>query len=621
MRYHTHRGRILWTLLAAFGGVLAMTGCGGAPQNGGPGGAGQDAPGGGRPDRASAVRPRDPATSASAGTPAPSDDAARDAEAGALAVRPPSPDDWFVDLTATSGVNFTYHNGQEGEQYTLLETVGGGCALLDFDRDGDLDLFFPGGGTISTSTPPVIGGRSPALYRNDGDWKFVEVTAPAGWSTPPDYTHGATSADFDGDGFCDLFVTAYGRCRLYHNLGDGTWADVSDASGASFVGWSTAAAWGDVDGDGWLDLYVAQYVQWDPAQNPVCQDPRTGRREVCPPQRFAPAADRLFRNRADGTFVEVTAAAELSDQGRGLGVVAADINGDGWLDYYVANDAGPNHLYLGGPQFPLRETALTAGVAFQELGLPEGSMGVDLADYNGDGRADLWVTNFELEDNALYRGEADGLFRHATVAAGLAGVCFAHVGFGTAFDDLDGDGRPDLVVLNGHVFYGGGQSRYRQPAFLFRNRDGQRFENASASGGPYFHLPHAGRGLAVGDLDNDGDLDLVMVQQNEPVVLLSNRRTAASWVRFQLRGVRQHGEAIGARLEVMSGPTRLVRWLRSGAGYLSQFDSRVLVPAEGPVDLVVTWPGGAREQFSSLAPGRTHDIVEGTGQAAPATAR
>jgi len=428
-----------------------------------------------------------------------------------------------------------------------------------------------------------------------------------------DYTHGATVADYNSDGFPDLFVTAFGRCRLFQNRGDGTFDDVSEVSRASFAGWSTAAAWGDVNDDGHLDLYVGQYLDWTPTRDAVCRDPR-GQRDVCPPQRYPPAADRLYLNLGDGRFRDATVDAELRGDGRALGVVAADINGDGRVDFYVANDAGANYLYLGAAALPLADTALTAGVAFQEFGLPEGSMGVDLGDYNGDGRADLWVTNFELEDNSLYAGEADGLFRHATVAAGLAGVGFSQVGFGTGFEDFDGDGRPDLFVLNGHVYYGGGQTTYAQPAFLFRNRDGRRFDNVSNRGGPYFARPHPGRGAAVGDLDNDGSLDLVMVHQNEPVTLLRNRRRAAEWLRVRLRGIEQNPDAIGATVRAVAGERVRTRWVRSGAGYLSQFDSRILLPASGPLDVEVMWPGGHRERFPQLAPGRTHDLLEGTGR-------
>ncbi|MEY4180932.1 MAG: hypothetical protein RLY70_4507 [Planctomycetota bacterium] len=582
--------------------------------------------------------------------------------------------DWFEDATPASGIEFTYRTGVEGNQFTILETVGGGVAFIDYDSDGDQDLFFPGGGMIGTTMPGssraplstssesiaatstgststsrtstgststsrtstgstsrgetargetsrrpavTIDGAAPGLFRNEGGWRFTPVSYPARLAGPAiatsDYTHGATVADYNCDGFADLFVTAYGRCRLYQNRGDGTFDDVSDGSGATFAGWSTAAAWGDVNGDGFPDVYVAQYLDWSLERDSVCHDSR-GQRDVCPPQQYSPAADRLLLNCGNGEFRDGTKEAALRGDGRALGVVAADINGDGRIDFYVANDAGANYLYLGAASFPLADSALTAGVAYQEFGLPEGSMGVDLGDYNGDGRADLWVTNFELEDNSLYQAEASGLFRHATVAAGLAGSCFSQVGFGTGMEDLDGDGRLDLFVLNGHVYYGGGQTSYAQPAFLFRNRDGRRFENVTARGGRYFAIPHPGRGAAVGDLDNDGDLDLVMVHQNEPVALLRNRRGSTAWLRLRLRGATQNPDAIGATVRAMAGEQVWTRFVRSGAGYLSQFDPRILLPAPQPLDIEVAWPGGRRELFPQLAPGRTHDLLEGTGQ-------
>jgi hypothetical protein len=533
----------------------------------------------------------------------------------------PRETDWFEDMTRESGVEFTYRNGVEGGEFTILETVGGGVAVVDYDADGDLDLFFPGGGWIgrgdAASAKTRVGGREPGLFRNDGDWRFTAVSEASHLVGPGlatgDYTHGASVADYNCDGFPDLFVTAYGRCRLFQNRGDGTFEDASESTGASFIGWSTAAAWGDINGDGFADLYVGQYLDWSPDREVACQDVH-GRRDVCPPQRYPPAADRLLISLGDGRFQDQTRESGLRDDGRALGAVTADLDGDGRVDIYVANDAGANFLYLGKAGWPLVDSALTAGVAFQEFGLPEGSMGVDLGDYDGDGRADLWVTNFELEDNSLYQGESSGLFRHATVAAGLAGVCFSQVGFGTGFADWDGDGRLDLFVLNGHVYYGGGQTSYAQPAFLFRNRDGGRFENVTRLGGPYFSVPHPGRGAAVADLDNDGDSDLVMVHQNEPVTLLRNRNRLPPWIGLRLRGIRQNPDAIGATVRAAAGERTWTRWVRGGAGYLSQFDPRILLPAPEPLDIEVTWPGGRRELFSQLAPGRTHDLLEGTGR-------
>jgi hypothetical protein len=534
------------------------------------------------------------------------------------APRPPQAEDWFEDVTERSGVAFQYRNGREAGRYTLLETVGGGVGMLDFDRDGDLDLFFPGGGGFEGESPPVVTGRPGALYRNDGDWRFVDVTQEAGLGDASLYTHGCLAFDYDQDGFPDLLVTGYGGCRLYRNTQRGSFEDVTAAAGLRLDGWNTAAAAADVDRDGRPDLYVANYSRWSPEDEAgrFCGDAARGVRDVCPPQRYPEAQDRLLRNLGNGRFEEVTERAGLNPGGRGLGVIAADINQDGWIDFYVANDAGLNFLYLGATGVRFTETALLAGAAGSEHGLAEGSMGVDLGDYNADGLPDLWVVNFEMEDNSLYAGLADGLFRHATVPAKLAGHCFRYVGFGTGFADFDSDGWQDLFVVNGNVFYHVGQSPLEQPAFLFRNDSGRGFLNVSEEAGPYFSAPHPGRGAAVGDLDNDGAPDLVISHLNGPVALLRNRRPPRRWIGVQLQATRGEREAVGARVILEDQGRKLVRFVHSGAGYLSQFDPRILFPVaeETKLEVRVAWPGRKAEVFDNLLPGRTNELVEGAGR-------
>jgi hypothetical protein len=531
---------------------------------------------------------------------------------------PPAADDWFEDVTELTGVSFRYRNGEEACRRYILESLGGGVALFDYDNDGDLDLFCTGGGEIPGSDSVAVRGRPCALYRNDGSWRFVDVTEASGLSGAIDYSHGCGVADFDRDGWLDLFVCCYGRSRLFRNTRSGAFADVSQAAGIDFRGWSTAVAWPDVDGDGWPDLYITGYADWSPRRDQPCWNNR-GQREVCPPTVYQGEPDRLFRNRGNGCFEEITRAAGLSDSGKGLGVVAADLDDDGFVDLYVARDEVEKDLYRGGPALPLAEVAQQAGVAVSEFGLPEGSMGVDVGDYDGDGRPDLWVTNFENEDNALYRNLGAGGFVYATVSAGLAGQSRRYVGFGTALADFDGDGWLDIFVANGHVFVHGRQSPYRQPAQLFRNvpgKDGERrFENVSARGGAYFQTPHIGRGAAVGDLDDDGAPDLVVCHQNEPVTILRNRQPPAHFLRVLLRGVRCHPQAVGASISVAVAERTHVRFVVSGAGYFSQFDQRVVVPVttDAPLDVTVRWPGGGREAFCRLAVDRTHELVEGNG--------
>jgi hypothetical protein len=526
------------------------------------------------------------------------------------------PGDWFENVTARTGIEFRYRNGEEAGRRYILESLGGGVALFDYDNDGDLDVFCTGGGEISSSEPVVIRGRASALYRNDGSWNFVDVTNEAGLACEIDYSHGCGVADFDRDGWLDLFVCCYGRSRLFRNTRNGAFLEVSQSAGIDVTGWSTAVAWPDIDGDGWPDLYITRYAEWSPQRDQPCWNSR-GQRDVCSPTVYRGEPDKLFRNRGDGRFEEITQAAGLKGSGKGLGVVAADLDDDGFVDLYVARDEVEKDLYCGGPTLPLAETAQKAGVAANEFGVPEGSMGVDVGDYDGDGRPDLWVTNFENEDNALYHNLGAGGFVYATVAAGLAGHSRRYVGFGTALADFDGDGWPDIFVANGHVFVHGRQSPYRQPAQLFRNvaarEGGRRFENVSARGGTYFQMPHVGRGAAVGDLDDDGALDLVISHQNEPVTILRNRQRPAHFLRVMLHGIRSHPQGVGARVSIDDGERTAVRFVVSGAGYFSQFDRRVLfpVPTDAHRDVMVHWPGGGHEVFPALDVDRTHELVEG----------
>ncbi len=526
--------------------------------------------------------------------------------------REPRPDDWFEDVTKRSGIDFAYHTGREAEQFTLLEAVGGGMALIDFDRDGDLDLFCTGGGKISHPPFKAI-GLPGALFRNEGDWRFTDVTESAGLAVAGDYSLGCAVGDFDRDGFPDLFVTCYGQSQLFRNNAKGGFEDVTQAAGIRMSQFSSAATWADVDRDGWLDLYVVGYVDISQSPNGFCGDTENNIRDICGPFQYHPERDRLFRNRGNGTFEEISEIAGLSTEGKGLGVLAADLNDDGWIDFYVTNDTTSNHLYLGGPGLRFREAGIESGTALDEFGTPEGSMGVDWGDFDGDGLGDLWVTNYELEDNSLYRNLGSASFEHVTLKAGLSAVCRRYVGFGTGLADFNSDGWPDLCVINGHVHYKTGKSAYRQPAFLFENQNGRRFKDVSDAAAPYFSVPHPGRGAAIGDLDNDGALDLVVVHQNEPITLLRNRKAPKNWIRVELQGTTSAPDAIGAAVSMEFQKRTLVKWVRGGAGYLSQFDTRLIFPVEGHAAHAVTvrWLGGKTEVFRDLSLAKTNRLVEG----------
>jgi hypothetical protein len=524
--------------------------------------------------------------------------------------------DWFEDVTPRSGIRFTHRNGREAGKYYLIESFGGGVALLDFDHDGDIDLFFTGGGTISGEAAPRIAGLPAALYRNEADWRFSDATQPALPAAPIDFSQGCAVSDFNVDGFPDLLVCCYGRSRLYCNQGDGSFSEAGSGTSLPAHGWGTAAAFGDFDRDGFPDLLLARYTEWSPETDVPCYNPE-GIRDLCGPTAYAPTICQFFRNTGDGAFEDWSERVGLLGNVRGLGVVAGDFNADGWVDFYVASDESPKQLYLSGPNQRFTESAGAAGVAVSEWGQPEGSMGVDVGDYNGDGHPDLWVTNFENEDNSLYRGVADGLYMHATVSAGLGGVSRANSGFGTALADLDSDGWLDIFVFNGNPIYQIAQSPFKQLPQLFRNLQGSRFENVSQQGGAFFREVHSGRGSAVGDLDGDGSLDLVAVPLNDPVRLQKNRMTPANYVRVELRARFGEIEATGARITADFAGRTLTRFVVRGSGFFSQSDARFILPVAPGADTAevsVEWPGRAREVFRGLAVRSSHRLIEGRGE-------
>ncbi|MSR58543.1 MAG: CRTAC1 family protein [Planctomycetaceae bacterium] len=526
------------------------------------------------------------------------------------------PDDWFEDVTDRTGIRFEYRNGREGGRFYILESIGGGGALLDFDLDGDVDLFVNGGGTMSAPPSPVrIAGLPAGLFRNDGELQFTNITAPSGFEQPGDYSHGAAVTDYDGDGFPDLFVCAYGRSRLYRNLGDGRFVEAAGPDELPAQGSGTTAVWADIDGDRLPDLFLAYYVDWTPEQDVPCYD-KQGIRDVC--NTFTPTVAQVFRNRGDGAFEDWSARVGLKGDVRGLGLLAADFNDDGWVDFYLANDQMANHLYWGSAAGTFVEGAWEAGVAGNELGFEEGSMGLDTGDYDNDGLLDIWVSSFEGEDNSLYHNSGNGLFQHRTVATGLAGVSRMQVKWGTAFADFDGDGWLDIVLVNGHTNYTNSQTKYKQRAQLFRNRDGKRFQEISDVGGNYFREAYAGRGLILGDLDDDGATDFVAVNVNEPLRVVRNRRTPGNYLRVSLHGTRGASDAIGARVTVQGdGFPPATRFVVRGSGYCSHGDERILFPISGDamgVDVVVQWPRREREIFRGLMVRKTQHLVEGRGE-------
>lgn len=527
-------------------------------------------------------------------------------------MRSPAAGDWFGSPIVPTDV--VYRDGNEQGFYTILESVGGGSALFDYDLDGDLDLFFPQGGTLSKPGVTVRGLPS-KLLRNEGNDTFTDVTAIAGVGMADLYTHGCSVGDYDDDGFPDLFVTGYGGAHLYRNSQDGTFADVTAECGLSCPMWNAGSVWADFDRDGTLDLFVTTYLDWKPDPEEICRNDAQIQ-DDCGPNRYPGAPDQMWRGRGDGTFEDVSKRCGVAIPGRGFGAAAVELNADGWLDLYVVNDIQENFLFLGAADFQFTSAAHAWGVAASPTGNPQGSMGLDVGDFDGDGWPDLWYTNFTEEDNSLYRNVQGTSFVDATIRTQLAGKSWKWVGFGTVLEDFNHDGWLDIVIANGHVLYHSVKSPYFQPAQLFENQKGTQFREVTANGGPYFSVPHAGRGVASGDINDDGAVDLVISHQNDPAAVLPNQIPAKHWLRVQLVATKSAREAIGAHVVMQAGDRQLVRWVRRAGGYLSACDPRIVFPLtdDKPASVTVHWPSGAVETFSQLEQRTSHVLREGAGK-------
>jgi hypothetical protein len=613
----------------------------------------------------------------------------------------------FEDVTAQSGIDFKFRNGEEAGHYVILESLGGGVALIDYDGDGLLDVFLTGGGHFDKSAqdypgrdvrgadkkwreteayqeamrqaPPRVLGYPCKLYKNLGNFKFKDVTKDVGLDQPLFFSHGAAVCDYNKDGWPDLLVTGYGRLALFKNVpgpnNTRCFVDVTREAGLDGPHfWGTSAAWADFDGDGYPDVYVCQYVNWSWQNNPLCSGYSSKfRNDICPPKQFKARQHRLYHNDGNGHFTEVAASAgirvdrtaqakpleerlhkltdggKLSDDqlspdrrqlrkqleeeieqakseefGKGLGVVVVDVNGDGKPDIFVANDTVDRFLYINRSrpgEMKFEEVGMAAGVAKDDQGVAQGAMGVDAGDPYGSGLPALWTTNYEGELHALFRNDLRNghlSFQFNTAPAGIAAIGQLFVGFGTGFVDLDNDGWEDIFISNGHVIRHPCPAALQQSPIMFLNQGHGKFKETKA-GGAYFQTGHRGRGVAIGDLDNDGRPDVIISHVQEPVAILRNiADTGNHWLGVKL-AARDHRLPVGATLVLETAGRKLTRFAKGGGSYLSANDTRHLFglgKATKTGRLTIDWPSGTprREYWDDLDIDQYHTIVQGTGK-------
>ncbi len=547
-------------------------------------------------------------------------------------------DAWFVERAVESGIDFVHFNGMSGEWY-YPEIMAPGVGLLDYDNDGDLDVYVVQGqmlGKGKTIENAVFKPRSPLkdlLFRNDlivsADGKrtlhFTDVTDQSGIDVRS-YGMGVAAGDFDNDGFVDIYRTGLNAGVMLHNNGNGTFSDVTVKSGtANARAWGVSAAFVDIDRDGFLDLYVGNYLIYSLEADIDCLAV-TGQHDYCPPNSYRAQPDRLYRNRGDGTFVDVTRTALIGGaDGPALGVSTSDFDGDGWIDIYVGNDGQANQLWTNQKNGTFKDTAFLSGVAVNGQGNAEASMGIDAGDFDNDGDEDIFVTNWLAQMNTFYVNAGGGIFDERKAASGLGPPSLAKTGFGTAWFDFDNDTWLDLLTVNGSVSTIEAQARakepfpLRMPNQLYRNLGNGKFEDVSSNAGAAFKLSDVSRGAAFGDIDNDGDVDVVIGTSAGPLrLLINNLGNKNHWLGLRLVGTAGARDMLGARVAVMrkDGPT-LWRRVRSDGSYASANDPRVLVglgPTTAPPRLRVQWPDGRVEEWAEAALDRWTTLKEGTGK-------
>lgn len=516
----------------------------------------------------------------------------------------------FTDVTSARGVHFQHFASRTSKKY-LLETMGPGVALFDYDNDGRLDLFFVNGALLSDPTPKgSVPLKSDAkhwnrLYHQKSDGTFEDVTEESGLQGSG-YGMGVAVGDYDNDGYEDLYVTAYGGNKLYHNNGNGTFTDVTQQSGVAGGRWSTSAAWVDLDSDGLLDLVVARYVEWD-FTDIWCGERKEGYRAYCHPDQFQTIAPLVFHNDGRGRFTEISRKTGIAKPGKGLGVAVADYNRDGRIDVFIANDSVPESLYQNKGDGTFEEVGLMAEVAVDGDGRSFAGMGVDFADYNNDGLPDIVVTDLAYQMYALFQNNGDGSFTYSSQSSGLGPMSMLHSAWGVRFLDFDNDGWKDLLIAQGHVLdtveLNFPQLRYREPMLLARNT-GHTFVDVSATAGGVFRQPWAARGMATGDIDNDGRVDAVVTTNDGPAYILRNEtQTPNHWILLKLVGHKTNRDAIGAEVKVATAKGSQFATVTTAGSYLSSGDKRVHFGLAGETTIQaieIRWPSGIRQSLKNV---------------------
>ena len=526
----------------------------------------------------------------------------------------------YADVRESAKIKFQQDSTQTEEKY-YLETMGTGVGWIDYDQDGLMDLYFVQSAATDTYKPPHQ--LRSALYHNNGDGTFTDVTEKAGVGGEGHYGQGVAVGDFDNDGYPDLYVTGYQRAILYRNNGNGTFTDVTTKAGVSDEGgWSTSAGWFDYDKDGWLDLIVTNYIDWSPKNNIWCGEHRPGYRSYCHPGNYKGQHIKLYHNNHDGTFTDLSDVSGVGKpEAKGMGVVLADFNNDGWPDIAVANDSWPNFLFINKHNGTFEDVSLVSGIAASEDGKYEAGMGIDAADVDGDGWLDIYITHLDFELNRLYRNSQDGSFTDETFRSRLGNRAILLSGVAMKFVDYDNDGWNDILQLNGamldNVSLYHSEVSYKEPLLMYRNLGKGEFDKVSEALGPDFIRPIVGRGLATADYDNDGDIDVVTNNRGDfPSLLRNEGGNANHWVTVQLIGTKSNRDGIGASLKLASEGFVQVEQAKGGMSYMSASDPRIhfgLGKRTKITSLEITWPSGQVDRLANVPVDQIITVKEGTG--------